>query len=279
MNNGHRVPWLVVLMFIAAGAACGEDEDDGIWTRDPGQSPTSPIAEVTTVPVEGLSLFISPQPLDFVPASSLPDYLVPCDMAPEFSIPIHTDQVPSYLDERGWVCLGEQEEDAQPILCKQVTAFEARAASVASCYDKMYGMIASRSSEMLGPHWWATVLPLLPAAWSRTPEQVTALTHRVSDGMVDLLTGATDQTSAPGAPLCFPLGAYTADPEQAGLISAKKVASLIQDTRANLEEVAAALVRGVNVEVTSDLKLRLAARFADLPPPVSESLECTFQKH
>jgi hypothetical protein len=136
-------------------------------------------------------------------------------------------------------------------------------------------LIASRSRDVLGDHWFATVLPMLPETWSMKPEQVDALIHRISSGMVELLTDDPDAKTAPGAPLCFPTGNYS--PELAKLITAKKIESLIEGTTKNVEAIATALERGIDVQVTSDLRLTLAARFVEAPSLPIEPVECTFQ--
>jgi hypothetical protein len=129
MDRKHRVLWVAVLTFIAATAACG-DADDGVWVREPGPLPTTPIVEQHTV-ASGITGTVESIVLPGERPSQA--HWVRCDMAPEVDIPfrITGPQVPGYLDSRGWVCLGEQDA-ANPTLCKQVQAFEARAAAVAA---------------------------------------------------------------------------------------------------------------------------------------------------
>lgn len=276
MENKHRGLWFAALAFgLTAAGACG-DVDEGAWVPAPGL-PTSSISE--------------PQPgpdFDAQPVAALQGQVGPtrgpdrstwvgCAIMPAHQIETQVNgAVPAYLDfatAQPRVCMGEPHTDGAPVLCRQVKAFEAHAASVAACFEKMHRIIEARSKEALGEHWFATVLPLLPAIWSQPVPQIAALGSRISGGMVGLMNPG--ETSASGSPLCFPTDVM--NPQLASLLALKEVKSLIEGTTDKLEAVTSALVRGIDVQVNRDFRLVLVAHFVEMPVPPIEALECSFE--
>jgi len=274
MDNRHRSLGWVVLVFIVGAASGCDGTDEGAWTRTPGDSPPSLISEPHAGPVPDQVVGHLTQGL-VVDSHSDRRYWVRCDIAPALSIPVAVSgQVPSY-PQQDRVCLGEAGSHPQPTLCKQVYDFEVHTASVTACYAKIRELLASRSKEVLGEHWEATVLPLIPRLWSKTPEEVSILNTRISVGMVNLINGGGGEKSASAAPLCFPTNGL--NPELAALVAVNKIQVLVQGVTESLDDVTSALRRGINVQVNNDLKLELIAHFIEMPSPNIEPLDCRFE--
>jgi len=261
---------LGVLVFIVAIAgACG-DIDDGSWSPMP--APTSPISAVspsTPAAQDGVKAH-GTEMVPGVTPTLQPDrsYWIRCDLAPASPIDIDMAGQPVAVHQ-DQVCFNDS------TLCQQTLTYEAHATSLASCWA-LNKIIAARSKDRLGDHWAAKVMPLLPAVWSTTVAQVNSLSHRISGGMVDLITGGSGLTTAAGSPLCFPT--YGAKTELATTTAVNQVTSLVNGTENNVQLIKSALSRGLDVQVDYDFRLQLAVKFGELSSSPIEPLQCDFTK-
>lgn len=241
---------------VLALAGCGSEE--GGWTPIPGGNDPIEVTGVIGLPDEA-----PPESSGGIIPSPVRDrvQLVTCEATPAVEIPLESGApVPAYDVGNGQACLGEP-NTATPTLCWKVKAFEARAAAVATCYGEVWKQLDMQGNAILGREWTKLALPMLPAVWSKTPEEVHGLSSQVSTGLTHLLTGG-QANYAPGAPLCFPMiNGQTVDEAKTAALS--DIKNLVRDTQAELDSVVLALKKGINVQVTKDLRLNVAVKIVE----------------
>lgn len=252
---------------IAAGCGVG---DGGEWSPYPG--PTSGGGVETIVGDElptGGSTATTPAPVaDRVT-------MVTCEVPPAAEINLPSgEHVPYYSDNRQQVCIGEQAGADSPAFCWEVQRFEKRAAALTACYASALSELDLQGQRIMGREWRKAALPMLPPIWSKTPEQIGALSSAISAGMVHLITRGLE-SSAQGSPLCFPKpAAWSA--EQTKDAAVKDIQNLVKNTATQLSDVAVALKKGVNLQVTKDLRLNVSVLFVERQPNIEPIGTCTF---
>lgn len=256
-------------LFVAAMAGCGVP-DGGGWDPISGppapEGPTGTISDVVTPPPTGTA-----EPTPVGDRASL----ISCEMPPAVEIDLYAGEgYPYYVNEAGGLCLGEEESLPSPALCWKVHAFEAHAAAVAACYAEAQKELDRQGSRIMGREWRPLAEPMLPAAWSKGEEEVAALSTQVTEGMVHLLTGGK-ANYASGAPLCFPFGSGLT-PDQARNELVQDMKDLVRATTGEVSSVLAALKRGVNLQVTKDLRLSLAVILVERQSNTEAIGECKF---
>lgn len=250
---------------IAVGCGVG---DGGEWSPHPGPASGGGVETIVGEALPPGSAPSTPAPVaDRVT-------MITCEVPPAAEISLPTSEhVPFYADSREKVCIGEQAGQS-PSLCWEVQRFEKRAAAISACYAAAYSELELQGERIMGREWVKAALPMLPPIWSRTPEQVAALSSSVSAGIVHLITRGLD-ASAPGSPLCFPKPAdWTA--EQTKNSAVKDIQNLVKNTSTQLADVTVALKKGVNLQVTKDLRLNVAVLFVERQPNIEQVGACMF---
>ena len=249
----------VGLAFIASALffGCGVD-DTGGWSPGPG-APGSVTEVGSTAVLPGEQPPEPSGPSIPAPVADRVD-TVSCPIYPAKEIQIESGApVPGFQAGRDTVCLGEAYGQASPALCWAMREYEMHAASVAACYAEAWEQLDAQGTRILGREWTKVALPMMPEVWAKTPEQVADLAHALSSGMTHLLTGGTSNV-APGAPLCFPMvSGWTL--EQSLAAGVKDIKTLVTNTQTQVKSVELGLKKGIDLQVTKDLRLNVAVKF------------------
>jgi hypothetical protein len=263
---------LSMSLLLLAVPACGVD-DGGQWVPVPSTESPGPAVS----PVPGGTLPADPGQIP-TPVSDRVSYIA-CSLPPAVDISLPpAEATPYYVDAAYRVCLGEQEPSPSSLFCWRVQAFEARALAVAGCFRDALHVLDVQGSKVMGREWRQKALPMLPAVWSRTPEDVKALGSAISAGLVHLLTGGT-ASQVPGAPLCFPKGAASTaeELEETKNAAVHDIQTLVGTTSSDLAQVVVALKKGVNAQIDHDLRLNVAVMFVEKPVTTVPVEACSFQ--
>jgi hypothetical protein len=258
-----------VLFVLVMVAGC-DVTDAGEWARI-----TPPVPASSELAISGSMSIVQPPITPTGEVTTRVPFVV-CQIPPAATLSIDPDLASWYLGDRNHVCVGEPGEHGGLKVCWGVEAAAAHAQGVADCFIAMKQELARQGTKILGGSWWDAAQPMLPDAWSLTERQALDLVDRVSNNIADLLGGG----KVPADPLCIYRPRH-ADPAQLKTDLLTKIAGYCQADGDEVQAILSAIKRGVNVQVTTDLKLELAAMIVEKNSPtqdVAQLYHCTFGK-
>ena len=263
------IPRVCSVLVVLVVAAC-DVSDGGEWVRI---TPPAPASSEFSLGSQGAVLHLD----ETMTATRRTPFLV-CQIPPAVTLNIDPDLAPYYLQDRSHVCIGEPNGHDGLKLCWGVHAAEAHAQAVADCFIAMKKQLAAQGTKVLGVQWsWDLAKPVLPEAWSLSEREVLSWVDRVSNNIADLLNGGG---SVEADPLCVSRS-HLAKPED---VKTELLDEIMGFCTANGDDIAgllSAIKRGVNVQVTKDLRLELAAMIVEKESnleDVGDFYHCSFGK-
>ncbi len=258
-------------IFMVAG--CGV-VDEGQWDPTNTIVKPSPTPEVSGVEIGSFTPRLAEPELPAAPIAEKLG-LIGCEIPDVPTISLDgAEQIPYYKQDDS-ICLGEEYQTSGLSFCQAVMAFEQRAAAIGACFINALDEMDRQGTRVLGHDWYDLAIPMLQPAWSLNKREVTSLVGAVSTEIIEKVLGEF-QFEAPGTPFCFWRAPHTT-PEEVKTAALAEISESLRDTEVQLAHIFSALQRGVDLQVTKDLRLQVEIRVLKAQAKVESINACYFQ--